>query len=486
MGILFSQITYAKQNRIALIIGNGDYKTTPLSNPVNDAKLVAKTLENLNFKVILKTNVSQLEMDDAINQFGLLLEKGGVGLFYYAGHGVQSKGRNYLIPIDSSLSREKDLKYKAVDAGSILDEMGNANNGLNIVVLDACRDNPLIRSFRSNKRGLTRILDIPTGTLLAYSTTQGKVAEDGDGENSPYTLAFVQAIKKTGLALELVFKDVLKKVRKMTHGQQTPWFTSSVEGDFYFSQATINSEIAIPSKPPKNVLKSNQHTIKLVIRSNVYHDKVKINGVSKGSTRLDLELKSGEYFIEISKEGYEDYRNTIILTAKDTKQIINAKLKRKKNKPKKAKEQLISYTQQVTFPSQNYNPEKPFYEGGPVYDNDGDPFVDNSIENGSIYQPIGDLANEDIIYEVEPVVPFYRPRHGLSSYNQRPYVERRMDKQYINNSQKIKSSSQRQKTKYYFDQREIENKLQRFMENPLGSSTIQDIKRYINSTRIGR
>ena len=120
-----SQTLLASQNRVALVIGNGSYNTIPLSNPVNDAHLMASNLKKLGFTVILKTNANQRTMDDAIEQFGRQLEQGGVGLFFYAGHGIQSRGRNYLIPVNARLQREKDLKYKAVDAGTILDEMGN-------------------------------------------------------------------------------------------------------------------------------------------------------------------------------------------------------------------------------------------------------------------------------------------------------------------------------------------------------------------------
>ena len=138
--------------RVALVIGNSQYESAPLANPVNDATDMAAALTRLGFTVILKKNASQEAMEEALEDFGNRLKRGGVGLFFYAGHGIQANGANYLIPVGARLKKESDLKYRAIDAGRILDEMQNANNGTNIVILDACRDNPFSRSFRSAGR----------------------------------------------------------------------------------------------------------------------------------------------------------------------------------------------------------------------------------------------------------------------------------------------------------------------------------------------
>ena len=232
--------------RTALVIGNSQYLAAPLSNPVNDAQDVASTLRELGFTVILQTNANQRQIDDAIDQFGRTLDaKKGVGLFFYAGHGVQSQGRNYIIPVNANLEREKDLKYNAIDVGKVLDEMGAADNGLNIVVLDACRDNPLAKNYRSSHRGLVRMSHSPKGTLIAYSTSPGDVAEDGAGRNSPYTKHFIKALKAEGLPFEVVFKNVAKGVEAETRHKQTPWTASSVTGDFYFNPINpINTAVA--------------------------------------------------------------------------------------------------------------------------------------------------------------------------------------------------------------------------------------------------
>ncbi len=236
IGIFVNSIVFAEENRHALVIGNSKYQNAELLNPAHDAELMSKTLNELGFKVSLLVDANQQQMEDAIDDFGRKLQNGGVGLFFYAGHGVQSKGVNYLIPLQADLQREKDLKYKAVDAGQVLDEMANANNGLNIIILDACRNNPMSRSFRNSAKGLARMSNAPKGSLLAYSTAPGSVASDGGGHNSPYTEQLVKAMKQKNQPLEMAFKDVTKGVQKVTKGKQIPWMSSSVTGDFYFSE----------------------------------------------------------------------------------------------------------------------------------------------------------------------------------------------------------------------------------------------------------
>jgi len=220
------------ERRIALVIGNSSYNTGPLKNPVNDATDMAAALQKLGFTVILKKNANLQTMEEALEDFGNRLKRGGVGLFYYAGHGIQANGANYLIPIGVKINKESDIRYKGLDAGRILAEMENANNGLNIVMLDACRDNPFARSFRSAARGLAVVSSAPTGTFISYSTSPGQVARDGDGRNSPYTKALIRYMKEPGLTIGDVFIKVRQELRKDTG--QTPWELSSLEGNFYF------------------------------------------------------------------------------------------------------------------------------------------------------------------------------------------------------------------------------------------------------------
>jgi len=233
----------AQERRTALVIGNGNYKSAPLRNPVNDAEDMAKALRKLGFTVIHKQNATQRDMETSIRKFGERLRKGGVGLFYYAGHGLQVNGINYIIPLDAEIREETDVKYEAVDARRVLDAMYNAGNDLNIVILDACRDNPLARGFRSGSSGLAR-MDAPKGTIVAYSTSPGKLAFDGKGRNSPYTAALVDYMDDPGLTIEQVFKKCRRRIDRATNGKQIPWESTSLTGDFYFSTKGTDSRFS--------------------------------------------------------------------------------------------------------------------------------------------------------------------------------------------------------------------------------------------------
>lgn len=222
----------ASELRTALVIGNGAYSSGPLKNPVNDATDMAAALKKAGFTVSLKKNAKLQEMEEAIEGFGNSLKRGGVGLFYFAGHGVQVNGINYLLPIGAKINKESDVKYQAVDANRILDEMASANNGLNIVLLDACRDNPFAKSFRSASRGLAIVSSAPTGTFISYSTGPGQVARDGEGRNSPYTGALLHYMREPGIPITDMFMKVRQKLRRETG--QVPWELSSLEGKFFF------------------------------------------------------------------------------------------------------------------------------------------------------------------------------------------------------------------------------------------------------------
>jgi curli biogenesis system outer membrane secretion channel CsgG/TolB-like protein len=248
----------ATEQRTALVIGNSAYSSGPLKNPVNDATSIAAQLQKLGFTVILKKNANLRGMEDALTNFGDRLKRGGVGLFFYAGHGLQVGGANYLVPIGARINGESDIKYEALDAGKVLDEMGNANNGLNIVILDACRDNPYTRSFRNAARGLAIVSSAPAGTFVSYSTSPGNVARDGDGRNSPYTEALLKYMKEPGLSIEHMFKKVRTSLSKNTVGKQIPWELSSLQGDFYFvpsATAVATTLEQIDTSPKK---KANQ------------------------------------------------------------------------------------------------------------------------------------------------------------------------------------------------------------------------------------
>ncbi len=235
--VLFALPAWAEK-RVALVIGNGAYKLGTLKNPPNDARLISKTLRGLGFEVIERTNLTGIGMKRAISEFGTKLSNAGedaVGMFFYAGHGVQAKGNNYLLPTDVELQRESDLELFAVRANWVLGQMEEAGNRVNLVVLDACRNNPFTRSWkRSVTRGLAR-MEAPRGTLIAYATRPGDVAVDGRGDNSPYTKAFAKAIKTPGLTLSDVFIDTRNAVMEETNDEQVPWEEGGLTSRFYFA-----------------------------------------------------------------------------------------------------------------------------------------------------------------------------------------------------------------------------------------------------------
>jgi hypothetical protein len=243
---------------IALVIGNASYKESPLNNPVNDAQDMAKALGELGFTVILKTNASQKDMDEGLDEFTNKLSNGCVGcvgcvgLFYYSGHGVQFEGTNYLISVDANINDETDIKYTSLDVNEIIDHMKNDNkNGMNIIILDACRNNPFSNS-RSLGRGLVET-KASRGFIIGYATEPGSVAYDGPGRNSVYTKYLLTAMKTPGLKIEDVFKYILEKTSLET--KQTPWMSTSFVGDFYFIPPSGNVtppkdiQIQIPSTP---------------------------------------------------------------------------------------------------------------------------------------------------------------------------------------------------------------------------------------------
>ncbi|SNR64927.1 Uncharacterized protein, contains caspase domain [Humidesulfovibrio mexicanus] len=237
------------ENRIALIIGNGAYKTAPLRNPARDAQDMAALLKSLGFSVTLKTDVDQKDMEEAVRQFGLNLRQGGVGLFYFAGHGLQVQGNNYLVPVDARIQTESDVRFECLDAGRVLGKMEDAGNALNIVILDACRNNPFSRGFRSADRGLAE-MRAPTGSIIAYATAPGSVASDGTGANGIYTKHLLSAMRTPGLPITDVFMRVRMGVVSETGKKQVPWESSSLTGYFYLSGDGKNGAAATVSPPP--------------------------------------------------------------------------------------------------------------------------------------------------------------------------------------------------------------------------------------------
>jgi hypothetical protein len=220
--------------RTALVIGNSDYKSAPLRNPVNDARDMAKALRTLNFDVIEELNVNKKEMVLAIDAFHKHLNRADVGVFYFAGHGLQIQGVNYLIPVKAHVTSETDVQFEAVDAGRILGKMRSAGNKLNIVILDACRDNPFKRSYRTESKGLAQ-MDAPKGTIIAYATSPGSVAADGSGRNGVYTKHLLNSLSSPGMSVYDMFRETGLGVMQETGEKQIPWVSSTPVQRYYMA-----------------------------------------------------------------------------------------------------------------------------------------------------------------------------------------------------------------------------------------------------------
>ncbi|NVO16907.1 MAG: caspase family protein [Rhodoplanes sp.] len=236
----------AAEARTALVVGNAAYGFAPLANPLNDATDIAAALRGAGFEVTLATDADQPTLKAAVRRFAdTLKSRGGVGLFFFAGHGVQVGGENYIVPISPRAPSAEELRTASVTASEVVDAMTSAGNVLNIVVLDACRDNPIAGT---STRGLSRI-DSGASLFVSFSTSPGAVALDGSGRNSPYAKHLTQALATPGLTLEDTFKRTLKGVYQETRGQQTPWLSSSFFGDFVFREAALAPR-PMPSPAP--------------------------------------------------------------------------------------------------------------------------------------------------------------------------------------------------------------------------------------------
>jgi Caspase domain len=249
-----SEAQRVSERRVALVVGNSAYRNvSSLTNPANDAALIAKTLSSLGFELV--GDSAQIDLDKPafeaiVKRFGLLLQGAEVGLFYYAGHGVQVHGENYLVPVSANPEREADVDFEMLGTTLVMRQMEGAHTRLNLILLDACRNNPFgTRTSRATSRGLAQ-MEAPEGTLISFATQPGNVASDGEDGDSPYTKALAQTIKRPGLGLFDVFNDVGLAVKKQTGGAQQPWVSSSpIGGSFYFSGPSVAQPVPLATAP---------------------------------------------------------------------------------------------------------------------------------------------------------------------------------------------------------------------------------------------
>lgn len=246
----------ANEKRVALIVGNSQYKFIGrLDNPKHDAQLMAQSLSAVGFTLVgggPQLDLGKEDFDRAIQDFGQILSQGAdVALFFYAGHGLQVRGTNWLVPVAANPTREADVDFQMVDANLVLRQMEAAGTRLNLMILDACRNNPFgTRGFRSASSGLAT-MQAPEGTLIAYATQPGNVALDGADGNSPFTKALAQSVRRPGLDVFRVFNAVGLEVKRITGGAQQPWVSSSpIDGEFYFAGAPApGTVVTLPPAP---------------------------------------------------------------------------------------------------------------------------------------------------------------------------------------------------------------------------------------------
>lgn len=237
-GILLGSHAALAENRVALVIGQSNYRAVvPLPNPANDAKAMSQMLTESGFEVLSASDLSQNELRAKVADFAARVAVKGpdtVALVFYAGHGLQIDGENFLVPVDVDPKRETDIPLQAVRLNDVLNTLASVPSKTRILLLDSCRNNPFPDISKTAARGLA-IVDAKTGapgTFMSFSTSPGAEAEDGGGANSPYTTALLAAAKEPGLSIEDTFKRVRVAVNKATEGRQTPWDSSSLTDDF--------------------------------------------------------------------------------------------------------------------------------------------------------------------------------------------------------------------------------------------------------------
>ena len=283
--VVFSLSPATAAKRTALVIGNSNYDSVPLSNPVNDAHDISQALQRLGFEAILLKNADKQKIVTAMRDFGRKLSNSEIGLFFYAGHGMQIKGTNYLIPVQSGIKEESEVEFYAIDVGIVLAKMESTGNSLNLVILDACRDNPFTRSFRSSAKGLAR-MDAPEGSIIAYATKAGSVAEDGQGRNGTYTKALLNNLENPDLDVRDMFNRVGLEVMAKTGGQQVPWTSNDPFPDYFLADGTAT--IVSPSSSITDLTDKGS----LEINSEPSGAEIFIRGRFRGRTPLEIAKRS--------------------------------------------------------------------------------------------------------------------------------------------------------------------------------------------------
>lgn len=320
------------ESRWALVIGNSDYRSfSKLKNPVNDARAMKNALEKRGFRVIYAANSNKRSMVKAISKFGKKLRKGGVGLFFYAGHAIEVEGKNYLVPIGSKIEEKSDAEFEAIEANRVLAKMDNADNRLNIVILDACRNDPF---SRGGGGGLVAINDAK-GVFVAYATAPGKTASDGKGKHGLFTKHLLAQMRIPGNNLRDLFHGVRKNVSSETDGKQWPFVSDGTVGDFFFtlpdkSQGNQTQKVRVKETKQSSFsfedAVDKEHSLSVI--TNPYGAKITITNIKKRFYQ-GMKLPTGKYRIKVSKTGFYDKIGSVTL---NDDLSLTMKLKKRKIK----------------------------------------------------------------------------------------------------------------------------------------------------------
>ena len=300
--------------RIALVIGNADYlHGSKLTNPVNDADAMAKALRDLGFEVILRKNASRKEMIDAIGDFGEKLTTDCVGLAYYSGHGMQVDGTNYLLPVDFDARSRGDVQFNGVEANRVLAKFADRGSPVNVLILDACRNNPFKSFTRANEGGLGK-MDAPRGTLIAYATAPGSVADDNSAaKNGLYTQELLKQMPVRGVKIEDMFKQVLESVADLSAEKQQPWVESSLRGSLFLAKGTVKTQDKIVDAPK---IKDEDLKARLKVTTNAPGATITVDGkpAPDGSYAISLPDEATKSVrVVVKADGYEPLAKTVEL-----------------------------------------------------------------------------------------------------------------------------------------------------------------------------
>ncbi|MBN2275633.1 MAG: caspase family protein [Bacteroidales bacterium] len=309
-----------QQKRLALVIGNGNYLTGILSNPENDARAMNNVLQNVGFEVMAYENLNQSQLKRAIDDFGMKLKNYQVGLFYYAGHGIQCNGHNYLVPVDAQITFERQIEYDCVPADRVLAIMQESGAEVNIMVLDACRNNPFERSWTRSASGTgLAFMNAPKGTLIAYATSPGSIASDGSGENGLYTAAILEHIETPDITILQMFQQIRNTVAGKSNNQQIPWESTSLTGDFFFSHSSYRFDQRPVVGEIKEVVSFGNIMLTTEISGELYLDSLKITDVSSHTIIPIDRVTIGSH--KLSIKGRDNWTEDITINRGQTTRI---------------------------------------------------------------------------------------------------------------------------------------------------------------------